>query len=382
MVLGFYYHVTVKKIEGKIFLASYLGLFVDELAKNVDKLSYFAFTTNKKNIEQNYCLTQKNIEFIDLGQKQNSPYLLIFGGHIIRRVKQEAAQCNTILVRGPSPLAPHFYFRFRKLAKVAYLMVGDSMEGIKYQTNPFLRQKFINLFTYFYEYVQNKVIRHTVCLVNSTVLKRKYERINKNVKEIKTTTLSESDFFKRTDTCLNQNNINLLFVGRIEKAKGVEELFEAFKKLRKDGFHLVLHIAGWDTEDALRYQASFLKQIDDKNSMIFHGFKTSSELLQLYRMADIYILPSHHEGFPRTIWEAMANCLPVVSSNVGSIPFYLEHEKHILMVAPHDIDALYFSIKKMIEEHSLRQKLIANSYILAKEVTLEIQTKLLIEAIK
>jgi len=382
MNIGFYYHVEAAFSNNKIYIPSYLGSFVDELAMNVDKLTYFAFTTIEKNLEQNYCLTQKNIELIDLGQKPNFPYLLLFGGQILGRLKHKAAECDKILVRAPSPLAPHFYFQFRKSTKIAYLMVGDSLEGIKHQTNPFVRQKFINLFTYFYEYVQNRIICRTICLVNSSVLKNKYEKINPNVKEVKTTTLTDADFFERANTCLNPDGINLLFVGRIEKAKGVEELFEVFVKLRKDGYQLALHLAGWETADSMRYQSFFSEQLGNEDSVVFHYHKTGSELMLLYRNADIFVLPSHHEGFPRTIWEAMANSLPVVSTNVGSIPYFLENNKHIVMVSPQDAEGLYQAIKTMIEDKPLREILIKNAYNYAKDVTLEKQTKLLIEALK
>jgi glycosyltransferase involved in cell wall biosynthesis len=101
-------------------------------------------------------------------------------------------------------------------------------------------------------------------------------------------------------------------------------------------------------------------------------------------MAQIYILPSQSdfEGFPRTIWEAMANSLPVVATRVGSIPYFVQNEMHILMVEPRNIEALYTAVKNVIEDKKLRETLILNSYNFAKEITLEKQTKLLIDILK
>jgi hypothetical protein len=70
MKLGFYYHIVVyKDAKGRIFLPGYLGLFVDELAKNVEKLYYFAYTVKVHTTEQNYELKQKNIFLVDLSVK-------------------------------------------------------------------------------------------------------------------------------------------------------------------------------------------------------------------------------------------------------------------------------------------------------------------------
>ena len=60
--------------------------------------------------------------------------------------------------------------------------------------------------------------------------------------------------------------------------------------------------------------------------------KMGHELLSFYRKADIFIMPSLHESFPRTIWEAMASGCVVLTTNVGSIPLLLSHKKNCIMV--------------------------------------------------
>jgi glycosyltransferase involved in cell wall biosynthesis len=99
-------------------------------------------------------------------------------------------------------------------------------------------------------------------------------------------------------------------------------------------------------------------------------------------MADIYCIPSYEEGFPKTIWEALANSLPVISTLVGGIPEYLINGEEAILIEPKKVDELHYAIKQVIENKSLREKLISNGIKKAKEVTLEFQTNMLLEFIK
>ena len=99
-------------------------------------------------------------------------------------------------------------------------------------------------------------------------------------------------------------------------------------------------------------------------------------------MGDIYILPSYHEGFPRTIWEAMANSLPVVATNVGGIPNYLENNKNVILIEPKSVEEIVLGISKLLNNNTLRKNIIKNGYNLASKNTLEIQTKKMIKTLK
>lgn len=380
MKLGFYYHIVVyKDTQGRIFVPAYLGLFVDELAKNVSQLFYFAYTVERVTTEQNYELKQTNIVLVDLGIKKSFPYTVLLGYNILNKHSKIASFCDKILVRAPSPLAPWFYFTFRRYTKLHYLMVGDYMEGIKHQHFGFVKQTAINIFTYINECFQDKALKHSGCLVNSVPLKEKYNKINRNVAVIKTTTLTKDDFYFREDTCNSSDNIKLLFVGRIEKAKGLDELVSAFKLLRDNKYPVTLHLAGWDTADAKRYFQILDNSSTTLTAWKYHGLLAGKELFELYRSCDIFVLPSHHEGFPRVIWEAMANSLPVISTNVGSIPFYIKNGHDAILIEAGDKRALYDSIVELIENTALRKKIIDNSYKLVSDYTLDKQVKILVD---
>lgn len=94
----------------------------------------------------------------------------------------------------------------------------------------------------------------------------------------------------------------------------------------------------------------------------------------MYRSADIYVIASKgNEGFPRTIWEAMANSLPVVASQIGSIPHFLDHNENVLLTKAGDISDIADKIRLLITDETLRIKLIHNAYIVAQNNTLDKQ---------
>lgn len=113
-----------------------------------------------------------------------------------------------------------------------------------------------------------------------------------------------------------KERINLLFVGRLSKNKGVEGIIESLKFL--DYMKLNLKIVGAGEE------LEALKEIVKKNNFIskvkFVGKKTGDELISIYKNSDILIMNSKTEGTPMVILEAMASSLPVVSTSVGNIP--------------------------------------------------------------
>jgi len=92
-----------------------------------------------------------------------------------------------------------------------------------------------------------------------------------------------------------------------------------------------------------------------------------------YRMADVYVIASKSdfEGFPRTIWEAMAHSLPVVATSVGSIPQFVDAVAEL--VPPNDTGALAAAIRGIIHSAGKRMEMIRRGRTLASEMTLETQ---------
>ena len=103
--------------------------------------------------------------------------------------------------------------------------------------------------------------------------------------------------------------LDLIFVGRLDRAKGVHKILEVLSLINSGRIGTV-HLVGDGRErEVFENEAKKIKY-----NIIFHGFLPRSDVFELYKRSHIFILPSESEGFPKVLAEA-ANfgCIPVVS---------------------------------------------------------------------
>lgn len=385
MNLGFYYHIPAVLSDSGIKIPAYLGVFLDALAQEVDYLTLFMHLSHNPNDPTaSYSLRSRNVRFVSLGLKTPAWERFIRPGRTLNKIGSEIKKCDLVLVRAPSPLSPDFHKRFGKNIKISYLVVGDYIDDSKNLDQPFIRKLVIQMLSIRNDKQLTNALKRSTTLVNSAKLHEKYSRIVKDLHLIRTTTLSNGDFFVRADTC-HKDEIKILYTGSFSLSKGLLDLIEAFAILYNELKNISLHFVGWENLSQKPFESTLKRRIVDLNLskvVFFHGFKKiGPDLNEMYRMADIYIIPSYQEGFPRTIWEAMANSLPVVATRVGSIPHYLEDRTNVFLIEPRKPEQIVEAVREIINNHTLRQSIIRNAFELVQENTLEIQTKKLVKII-
>ena len=155
-------------------------------------------------------------------------------------------------------------------------------------------------------------------------------------------------------------------VGTVQPRKNYARLIRALATLRAEGRDLGLVIAGgrgW-LDDPI-YSAIRGNGLAQYVQLI--GFADDEDLPALYSGAAAFAFPSLYEGFGLPILESMACGTPVVTSNVSSLPEVAGFDA--LMVDPTDVDALTDALRRLLDEPTLRERLIAGGLERAREFT-------------
>lgn len=378
MNLAFYYHVPISKSELGVFLPEYLGRFIQGLNVQVNQLYLIAHSDLGEGESQ----IADDIVIIDLGIKKNSLHRSIFSKKTLQPVFNHLADIDAFLIRSPSPLAPAFS-QFRKYDKqVFYYVVGDYLSGAHNMVVTSLRTWAIKTYLKWNHKQFMKAIKNHKTLVNSYGLKEKLVSFTNQIVVVPTTTLVKNDLYIRNREF--KAPYKILYTGRFDFQKGLRELIDAFGALRKRGVNVELHFVGWeDGQSVETYLRNKAKDLGMTENVFFHGKKkVGEELNQMYRMADIYCIPSYHEGFPRTIWEAGANQLPVIATKVGGIPHIIEDGKHAILIPPKDSQAIAEAVLEIIHNDNLRILITNQLFEMASENVTEIRSKEIVQLLK
>jgi glycosyltransferase involved in cell wall biosynthesis len=374
--LGFYYHVPASMRDGQIVMPGYQGCFVDSLATHCEKVTCFLHSpVSQDHFTGDYAIRSTNVELVDIGPHTSVTHRTLFAHRFVHPLVIRRDELDILLLRGPSPLLPEFAEAAGRLP-ITLLLVGEYLAGVDDLPQPRWRKELIRLWSHWNQQRQLNVAKHSLTFVNSHKLFQELEPNVPHLVETRTTTLSQADFYNREDTC-NAPPYHLLYTGRMARAKGLSEMVSALALLVARNYDCILDLVGMvEKGDPILteiHQQTIKLGISER--VIYHGYKPlGPELYEFYRKADIYLIASKSsfEGFPRTIWEAMANSLPVIATRVGSIPDFVEGAAEL--IEPRDATLLVLAIEKLISHPQYRQILIQTGYQLAQKNTLEVRS--------
>jgi glycosyltransferase involved in cell wall biosynthesis len=147
----------------------------------------------------------------------------------------------------------------------------------------------------------------------------------------------------------------LLSVGRLSAEKGHADLIRAFRAFRqqnpKPSVRLILVGEGPERPHLMSLRKRF--NLDEEVTLVGH----QDDIGPYYAIADLFVLPSHSEGSPNVLLEAMSAGIPVIATNAGGIPELATHETDALLVEKKDVDALTAAISRLLEDAELRKRL-------------------------
>jgi glycosyltransferase involved in cell wall biosynthesis len=145
------------------------------------------------------------------------------------------------------------------------------------------------------------------------------------------------------------NGIRILSVGRLVKEKGYGLILQSIQqvKQRRPELHLTYSIVG-EGEQRPEIEG-MIHNLDLTGQVILHGQKSSQEVCRLMAENDVYLLGSIAEALPTVVIEAQAAAMPVIATNVGSVPDMLENYKAGIIVEADQVDELVRGIEYMLD---------------------------------
>jgi glycosyltransferase involved in cell wall biosynthesis len=166
-------------------------------------------------------------------------------------------------------------------------------------------------------------------------------------------TLIKSQYFQ------DPNCFYFGLIGRIERFKRIEMVLEAAEKLKKfkNNFKVLLIGAEMKSDNGkyARELKGIIKSLQLEEHVVFTGFM--SDIWEITSLLDAVIICSVGEALSRGVYEAQAIGIPVIASNSGGNMELISHYESGLLFQPDDANSLYFEMKSLMEDSSLRNKM-------------------------
>lgn len=162
------------------------------------------------------------------------------------------------------------------------------------------------------------------------------------------------DGFSLDEKLYSSNEVKILFLSRIEKAKGIYELIDAINIINSNYNNVLLIVAGsGDEKDSVEKYAIKL----GLNNIKFTGHIVGDEKRKVFKEADIFAFPTYYgEGMPNAVLEAMAYGLPVLTRPVGGLKDFFEDGAMGCLVEEVDANIYASRLIPLINDLELRRK--------------------------
>lgn len=144
----------------------------------------------------------------------------------------------------------------------------------------------------------------------------------------------------------------ILFLGRLCRTKGIEELLKAVEELSKEYPDLKLYLGGvWEDRELQLFAAA------NSSCVIDLGWITGKEKSKYLSECDLFVLPTYFEGQPVSVLEAMAYSCTILASKVGGIPQMIEDGQTGILLRPKDILSLKDGLRRALGDAKLCARL-------------------------
>ena len=168
------------------------------------------------------------------------------------------------------------------------------------------------------------------------------------------------EVIKLAERIRREKVFTFVFVGRIVKDKGINELCKAFDNLSSFVPMRLILIGRY--EDSLDPISNETREIIARNDSIeVVGPKYGDDLIAYYAAADCFVMPSYREGFPNTVLEAGAMGLPSIVTDINGSREIVEDGVNGIIVPPRNEERLYDAMRVMVQASDDRKRMAGNA---------------------
>lgn len=158
---------------------------------------------------------------------------------------------------------------------------------------------------------------------------------------------------------INKKDYVFVFVGRLVKDKGINELIKAFKRLSNKDFKCKLLLVGPFENELDPLEKDTLIEIKTNKNIISVGYQ--KDVRPYYSISNALVFPSYREGLPNVVLQAGAMNLPSIVSNINGCNEIIEDNINGIIIPPKNIETLFVAMKKLLENKSFNEKLTAQT---------------------
>ena len=156
-----------------------------------------------------------------------------------------------------------------------------------------------------------------------------------------------------------QEDIVFVFVGRLVKEKGIEELVRAFNELRVSSPKCSLLLIGPYEQELDPISEEIIQEIEKNPKIITTGYEL--DVRPYFAIANILTFPSYREGFPNVVLQAGAMSLPAIVSDINGCNEIIQNGENGIIIPVKSEEALKVAMKKLVEDIDLRSQLTLNA---------------------
>lgn len=317
------------------------GNFAKELTELGNDVIFYGQRIGSGDCVHSFCIEDNGMKIISLKRKKNKLYNYLC---LYLKLFFVIKQVDFVYIYYPTSFK--YVSIICKLLGIKYGMYIRGMNGLNDKIS---RWNYKNAFTVF------TVSEYFTKFVNDIVGNKIANTIRPMIP------FTEKDIVYNRSYDIKKKRFEILFLARVAEDKGIRELFAALKDLSQEGYKF--HVTFVGDGEFMEQAKSLIEYLGLESLVEIRGaIYDVDEKKKCFLNSDIYVLPTYHEGFPRTLYEAMIFGTPIITTFVGGIPALMKDGFNCKRIEPRSVESIYNGLKFAMDNYGKMVEFAKNGF--------------------